>query len=227
MPSPDCSRFPRLCERLGTSGGSGGGLMSTGPAERMMLIVMAMMVVGAVLATTLWWLVRHRRSRSTAVIIAGRSVAAGALGGISMVPVGLVLNATGFQVNKYGELLLEKVLGQFLYSAMAIEHFAISIAMAVPLVALLTLRRQRHPILLGLGYGAAIWFVVNSLALPIAFGQSTPWQLGVNALWPSLLVHVVYGLVVAAVATRDIRRYAQPEPAFPAPAAAHPGARPA
>jgi uncharacterized membrane protein YagU involved in acid resistance len=180
-----------------------------GPGERMLIAMTALVVVGAALATTAWWLLRHTRARSVPAIVAGRSVAAGVLGGVAMVPVGMALLAAGLEVNKYGQLLIERVLGQFLYSAMAIEHFAVSIALAVPFVALQLRRPSRHTVLLGAGYGALAWLLVNSLALPVVFGQPTPWQLGVSAIWPSLLVHVVYGLVLALVVSRDQRKYAE------------------
>lgn len=176
----------------------------------MVLIVLAMMVAAGLIATTLWWLLRRRRSSSYPAVVAGRSIAAGTLGGMAMVPVGMVLLSAGYEVNKYGELVIRQLLGQFLYSAMAIEHFAISVGMAVPFVAVLARRPMRHPVLLGAGYGAFAWLAVNSLALPLAFGQPTPWQLGIDAIWPSLLVHVVYGLVLGAVVARDTRKYAAP-----------------
>lgn len=49
-------------------------------------------------------------------------------------------------------------------------------------------------------YGAAFYAGINSLALPIAFGDPTPWQLGFTTVYPSLVIHLVYGVVIALVA---------------------------
>jgi len=83
--------------------------------------------------------------------------------------------------------------------------------MALPLVALLPTLGRVGPSLLGALYGAGIWLVVNSISLPLVFGRLTPWALGWPAMWPSLAVHVVYGLVAAVVA----RRLAHPKDQAP------------
>ncbi len=131
---------------------------------------------------------------------------AGIAGGVAMIPIGLVLRRVlGYSLNVYGELLLRTLLGGVSPWALAVEHFLISWGMALPLVPLLAWRRRGSPFVLGAMYGAAIWLVVNSLLLPLAFGRLTPWRLGWSAIWPSLLVHVVYGSV-AAIAARRIDR---------------------
>ncbi len=172
----------------------------------MTLAVVALGLASALFAVTLRWLFRRRRGGGYLGVVAARSVAAGVPGGLAMVPVGLVLLAAGYQVNKYGELVVRQLVGQPLYSAMAIEHLLISVGMAVPFVAVLTRWPARRPVWLGAGYGALAWLVVNSLALPAVFGQPSPWRLGPDALWPSLSVHVVYGVVLGAVLAFDQRR---------------------
>lgn len=57
-------------------------------------------------------------------------------------------------------------------------------------------------LLSGLAYGAVFYVAVNSLALPIAFGDPTPWSLGFSVVYPSLVIHLVYGLTAAWVAPR-------------------------
>lgn len=137
---------------------------------------------------------------------------AGIVGGVAMIPFGLVLRwVLGYSLNVYGELLVRAILGRVSPWALAIEHFLIAWGMALPLVALLAWRRRAGPLLLGALYGAGIWLVVNSLLLPVIFGRPTPWRLGWPAIWPSLLVHVVYGAVAATVAGR-IGRPAAPSP---------------
>lgn len=86
---------------------------------------------------------------------------------------------------------------------MFLQHTIISWAMAVLLVLILKAVPTRGAkIQVGLAYGALFYVVVNSLALPIAFGDPTPWQLGASVIFPSLVVHLVYGAVIAAFARR-------------------------
>jgi uncharacterized membrane protein YagU involved in acid resistance len=59
---------------------------------------------------------------------------------------------------------------------------------------------QRARLLVGAVYGAAFYAAVNSSALPFAFGDPTPWELGFGTVYPSLVVHIVYGFSVALVA---------------------------
>ncbi len=126
-----------------------------------------------------------------------------------MVPVGVLLKRVlGYPVNVYGEILLERVLGRAPPVALAIEHFSISWWMAVPLAALTQRTIGKAPFWTGVAYGAAIWLVLNSLALPFVFARPTPWTLGWTAIWPSLLIHVLYG----AVTLMTLRRIAARAP---------------
>ncbi len=74
--------------------------------------------------------------------------------------------------------------------------------MATPLIGILHPVRHRAAIAIGLLYGGSAWLIVNSLALPAIFGQPTPWQIGPQAIWGSLIVHLVFGLVVSLVSRR-------------------------
>ena len=49
-------------------------------------------------------------------------------------------------------------------------------------------------------YGAGFYVAVNSLALPLAFGDPTPWRLGFTVVYPSLVIHLAYGFTVALFA---------------------------
>ncbi len=130
-----------------------------------------------------------------------RALIAGMVGSLAMVPFGILLRATGHRVNVYGELLIQTLLGHPSPVAMFVQHLAIGGASAVPLAFLLR-RTRAAPLPLGLAYGAAMWVAVNSFALPLAFGRATPWQLGWEAIWPSLLVHLVYGIATALFIAR-------------------------
>jgi hypothetical protein len=38
--------------------------------------------------------------------------------------------------------------------------------------------------------------VVNSLALPLYFGDELPWQQGIATIIPSLVIHIIFGACV-------------------------------
>jgi hypothetical protein len=48
--------------------------------------------------------------------------------------------------------------------------------------------------------------IINSLALPVLFGDPTPWQLGVEFIYPSLVVHLVYGACISLTAEAYVAR---------------------
>ena len=87
------------------------------------------------------------------------------------------------------------------YLLAVIQHLIISWFAAVPLLLLMgRIADQRARLLVGAVYGTAFYAAVNSFALPFTFGDPTPWELGLDTVYPSLVVHIVYGLSVALVA---------------------------
>jgi uncharacterized membrane protein YagU involved in acid resistance len=189
------------------------------PILRPVFVVLSVLLAVGSIGVTVWWLTRRRAAGSRVSMVARCSVAAGTLGGLAMIPPGLLLKAAGYSVNVYGELLLRVVLGRVLPGAMVVQHLAVSVSMAVPFVAFAAGRPGRHLLPLGAAYGTLAWLLVNSCALPIAFGRPTPWALGFDAIWPSLLGHVVYGLALGTVVAWDDRR---PEHRRPGPSRMRP-----
>ena len=117
-----------------------------------------------------------------------------------MIPIGLVLRFMfGQSVNVYGELIVIRIAGRLDPLLLAIEHGAVSVAMAAPLVIALDRLGHGTAPVVGLVYGGTAWLVVNSLVLPWIFDQPTPWQVGSQAIWGSLIVHLTFGLAVALV----------------------------
>jgi uncharacterized membrane protein YagU involved in acid resistance len=130
---------------------------------------------------------------------------AGTIAGLAMIPFGAVFGAFGLRVNQYGRKTLRLLVGEaappMLHVLAVIQHLAISWLAAVPLLVLVgRIADRRARLLLGAVYGAAFYAAVNSLALPAAFGDPTPWELGFRTVYPSLAVHIVYGLSLALVA---------------------------
>lgn len=135
--------------------------------------------------------------------VPSRTIIAGTLGGLAMIPPGLVLLLVLHQpVNVYGELLTRILFGSMRPWSLGLVHLTTSWVMAVPLVRLVVARSCRAALLGGAGYGAAIWFGANSLLLPVLFDRPTPWQLGWPSIWPSLVVHLVYGIATGLATIR-------------------------
>ncbi len=134
------------------------------------------------------------------------AVTVGVAGGAAMVPVGLLIRSLGAPVNVYGELLLAWLVGQVEPFGLFVEHLLVSIALAGPLTLVIWRSRGRSAYLVGWAYGAMAWALVNATILPVVFGRPTAWQLDIEESWGSLAVHVVYGVVTAAVASRLLAR---------------------
>jgi hypothetical protein len=143
--------------------------------------------------------------RDARVALIREALCSGTIAGLAMIPFAAVFGAFGLRVNEYGRKTLELLVGHVAppmhYLLAAIQHLVISWFAAVPLLLLMgSIADQRARFLAGAVYGAAFYAVVNSLALPFAFGDTTPWELGFATVYPSLVVHIVYGLSVALVA---------------------------
>lgn len=124
-----------------------------------------------------------------------------------MVPFAAAFRAQGLRVNEYGRKTLALAVGDVApglhYLLSFLQHMTISVVAALPLLMMLAGRPGRtQRLAIGLAYGAAFYVAVNSLALPLAFGDPTPWQLGFAVVTPSLTIHLVYGVVVAIAAPR-------------------------
>lgn len=136
-----------------------------------------------------------------------RAIVAGTIGGLAMIPYGLVLLLVlKLEVNVYGALLARLLFGGLTPWSLGLTHFATSWGLALPLVYLLAWRGYRPAWVVGAAYGALIWLAFNSLLLPILFDRSSAWQLGWSAIWPSLSVHLLYGVVTAVAFGRSAAR---------------------
>lgn len=137
--------------------------------------------------------------------LARESLRSGTLAGIAMIPFAALFQRHGLRVNEYGRKVLGLLAGDvppaLHYLLTFALHLVISWTVAAPLLWMLArFAGPRARVAVGLLYGAVFYGVVNSLALPIAFGDPTPWQLGFATVYPSLVVHLVFGAVVALTA---------------------------
>ena len=121
-------------------------------------------------------------------------VRSGTIASLVMMPPGFVLQALGMRVGHYGPkfvaLFVEAPTPLFLFA----QHLVLGWLSAIPLLLwLATGQINRRPVFAGAVYGAGYYVVVNSLGLPLWFGDPVPWQLGLTTVVPSLVVHIVYG----------------------------------
>jgi hypothetical protein len=139
------------------------------------------------------------------IALAREALRTGTIAGLAMIPFAALFRIFGLRINEYGRKTLELLVGEVaspLHDLLTfVQHMIISWVVAAPLLLMLRAIQGRHRRLLaGAAYGAVFYVAVNSLALPLAFGDPTPWQLGAGTVYPSLAVHLVYGLVLAWVA---------------------------
>ncbi len=137
--------------------------------------------------------------------LVAETLRAGTVAGLAMIPFAAAFRARGLRVNEYGRKTLAHLVGDVApplhFLLTFIQHLVISWLAAVPLLLLLrSIADRRARLLLGAAYGAAFYVILNSMALPFAFGDPTPWQLGFTTIYPSLLIHLVYGFAVALMA---------------------------
>jgi len=122
------------------------------------------------------------------------SIKWGTLAALAMMPFGFAFRFAGLRVGHYGPkfaaLFIDNPGPPFLFA----QHIILGWISALPLVALLWYwSGPAKPVLFGVIYGMAYYLIVNSLALPLYFGDALPWQLGIATVIPSLVVHIVFG----------------------------------
>lgn len=119
-------------------------------------------------------------------------------------PLGLLFRALGLRIGHYGPKFAALFVDNPQTWHLLLQHFVIGWLATLPLVIFTRIGRTWW-LLAGAVYGAAFYVVVNSLALPLFFGDLTPWQLGLPTIYPSLIGHVVFGLSIAVTARLFLR----------------------
>ena len=140
-------------------------------------------------------------------------VRSGTIASLVMIPFGLLFKALGLRVGHYGPKVGEFLFGfhpePWLQVLLLVQHLVIGWLSALPLLLFWRWTSPPSPSLTdGLLYGALYYLAINALALPAIFGDAFPWQLGWSYVYPSLVVHLVFGLSIAVTAR------AWPDPGF-------------
>ena len=135
------------------------------------------------------------------------TIISGTIASIVMMPVGFVFQYLGLRIGHYGPKLAALLFtepGPFILLS---QHLLIGWISTLPLLRiLLRLHRLSSPVVIGAAYGMAYYVLINSLALPLYFGDLTPWQIGFNVIYPSLIVHLVFGASIGFTAKKYIAR---------------------
>ena len=129
------------------------------------------------------------------------SIRSGTIASIVIMPVGYAFKYLGLRVGHYGPKLAETLFGNTSELLLMTQHFIIGWLSAIPLLLVLVVVGKRgSSTLVGAIYGVAYYVVINSLALPVLFGELTPWQLGFSFIYPSLIGHIIYGASIGYTA---------------------------
>ena len=146
-----------------------------------------------------------RSPDSTAQMLALEALRSGTIASLAMMPFGLLFKSMGLRVGHYGpkvgEALFDHQPAPWMPVLLLVQHFVIGWLSALPLL-MFWLWRAPRAVRLGDGllYGLAYYLAVNALALPWLFGDAFPWQLGWSTIYPSLVVHLVFGVSIALTA---------------------------
>lgn len=135
------------------------------------------------------------------------TVFSGTIASLAMMPAGFLFQQFGQRVGHYGP----KFAGLFFDNPGSVilfaQHILLGWVSTIPLLLILPgLHRYTFPVTIGAAYGAAYYVAVNSLALPLFFGDPTPWQLGFGVIYPSLVVHVIFGASIGFTARKFVAR---------------------
>lgn len=133
------------------------------------------------------------------------SVRSGTIAALAMMPFGLLFKFLDLRVGYYGPKLGALLFGEPSRLVLFLQHLVLGWASALPLLLiLLRLRGTVFPTAVGAAYGLVYYVVVNSFALPLFFGDPTPWQLGFSYIYPSVIIHLVFGISIVITSRRFV-----------------------
>ncbi len=139
------------------------------------------------------------------------SLRTGTYASLAMIPFGVLFRALDLRIGHYGKKVVEAAFGELsppLFRALVlVEHFIIGWISALPLLWLLMHKSEQRMAptwIYGAAYGTAYYVLLNSLFLPWFFDDPLPWTLGFTTVYPSLIVHIVFGLTVVWTSKRFV-----------------------
>ena len=135
------------------------------------------------------------------------SIISGTIASLVMMPFGLMFQYIGLRIGHYGPQLAKLLFDHPTLPLQFAQHLVIG-WLSTLLLLLILLRFHRHfsAIAIGAMYGIAYYVLINSLALPLYFGDLMPWQLGFSFIYPSLTIHIIFGASIGFTARKYIAR---------------------
>jgi uncharacterized membrane protein YagU involved in acid resistance len=141
------------------------------------------------------------------------AIRSGTIASIAMMPVGFLFRHFGLRVghygNKLGAVLFANAGEPLLQGLLIAQHFVIGWLSALPMLMFMVFAQVCRPsylLLTGILYGALYYLLINALALPLMFGDTLPLQMDFNVVYPSLIVHIVFGLSIGYTAQKFARK---------------------
>ena len=133
------------------------------------------------------------------------SVRSGTIASLVIVPLAPLFKAAGLRIGHYGPKFAVLFFDDPQPWLLFVQHLVIGWVSALPLlVILMRTGAAQRPLITGAVYGAAYYVAVNSLSLPIYFGDPTPWQMGWATIYPSLIGHIVFGASIGLTSKRFV-----------------------
>ncbi len=125
------------------------------------------------------------------------AIRSGTIASLVIVPLSPLFKALGLRIGHYGPKFAALFFADPQPWLLFLQHLVIGWVSALPLLVILVRTSAgRLPLWAGVVYGAVYYVAVNSLALPVYFGDPLPWQLGAATVLPSLFGHVIYGVSI-------------------------------
>ena len=135
------------------------------------------------------------------------SIRSGTIAALVMMPFGLLLKFLDLRVGYYGPKLGALLFGDPTRFVLFLQHLVLGWVSALPLLLILVLLHDTvAPVVIGAAYGLAYYVAVNSFALPLFFGDPTPWQLGLSFIYPSVLIHLVFGVCISVTSRKFVAK---------------------
>ena len=125
----------------------------------------------------------------------------GTIASLAMMPFGFILKALDLRVGHYGPKFAELFIDNPGTVLLFAQHIFLGWLSALPLLIIIRRTPRLSAMFMGALYGALYYVAINSLLLPLYFGDPTPWELGVEYILPSLFVHIVFGVTIGYTAT--------------------------
>lgn len=133
------------------------------------------------------------------------SIRSGTIASLVIMPLSPLFKAAGLRIGHYGPMFAALFFDNPQPWLLFAQHLVIGWGSALPLLVMLAKTSAgRQPLLAGAAYGAGYYAAVNSLALPIYFGDTLPWQLGTATVLPSLVGHILYGASLGMTSKRFV-----------------------